>query len=64
MGSIRPVTILGLYGIDKNIFRVELVDDEKASISIRDGVDVRVWDELAPKIREALVMMWLGDGEK
>jgi len=35
-----------------------------ANIEIYGLVDVELWDNLAPKIREALVMMGLGDSEK
>lgn len=42
------------------VFKVEEFDENIANVTIFAGVDVEMWDAIAPKIREALVAMRLG----
>lgn len=48
-------------GAEDLVFKVEAFDDMFASVTIPTCVNVERWDAIAPKIREALVALRLGE---
>jgi hypothetical protein len=46
------------------MFTVEAFDSATATVKIQIAVTVESWDEIAAKVREALVMMQLENGKE
>jgi hypothetical protein len=45
------------------VFNIKSMDEATATLEIKSGVNVELWDEIAPKIRDCLLQMKL-EGDK
>ena len=58
MIKVYPTKFEAYDGAD-SIFNIEAMDEAAATVKIPTCVNVAMWDEIAPKIRECLVAMEL-----
>lgn len=58
--KVYPTTFEA-YDEDMQVFKVEVFDENYAKVTINDLMNVNIWDEVSPLIRQCLVDMKLSD---
>ncbi len=54
--KIYPTSFEAYDDINEPLFKVEMKDVDLANVTISTAVNVELWDEIAPAIRQCLVL--------